>query len=129
MGLAHFLQVLVSWKNNSLVVRERIRPSRLACQSANASRQHIVVQWSTAWIEARKFLELDGRAAHHKAVTIICVSLCCRRFSQRSVSLVIFEHRLISESERVAVEMKLRCCVAGVRERDSGKNTEPASSY
>jgi len=72
---------------------------------------------------------LDRRAAHHKAVTIICISLRRRRFSQRSVSLVILEHGLISESERVALETKLRRCAAGVRDRDSGKDAEPASRH
>jgi hypothetical protein len=80
-------------------------------------------------LEPRKFFELGGRSGHHKAVTIICVSLRRRRLSQRSVSLVILEHRLISESERVAMKTELRRGAAGVREGDSGKNTEPASPH
>src|SRR6266446_6365300 len=76
MGLAHFLQVLVSRKHNSLIFRQWLRPSRLAGQSANASRQCRVVQGSTSRLKLRKFLELGGRAAHHKAVAIVCVALC-----------------------------------------------------
>jgi hypothetical protein len=38
---------------------------------------------------------------------------------------MILEHRLISESERVAIKTKLRSGDVGVRGGDSGKSTEP----
>jgi hypothetical protein len=45
------------------------------------------------------------------------------------VSLVILEHRLISESERVAIKTEFRRGDVGARERDSGKSTEPPNPY
>jgi hypothetical protein len=42
---------------------------------------------------------------------------------------VIFEHCLISESERVAIKTKFRRGGVGVREYDSGKSTEPPNPY
>src|SRR5215211_4323233 len=129
MGLAHFLQVLVSWKDNSLIFRQRLHPSRQPGQSANASRQRRVIQGSTSRLEPCKLLKLGGRAAHHKAVTIVCVAFCRRGFPQRSVSLVIVEHRLISEAESIAIKTELRRCDAGACECDSGKNAEPPSRH
>ena len=45
------------------------------------------------------------------------------------MSVVILEHRLIGESERVPIKTEFRRTDLGARERESGKNAEPASSY
>src|SRR4029077_286744 len=129
MGLTHFLQVLVSRKDNSLICRQRLRPSRLACHGANASCKRRIIQGSTSRLETRKLFEFQGGARHHEAVTIICVLLRRLRFSQRSVSLVILEHSLISEGECVAIKTELRYGAVGARERDSGKSTEPPNPH
>jgi len=45
------------------------------------------------------------------------------------VSVLILEHCLIGESERVSMKTEFRGGIVGARERDSGKKTEPASSH
>src|SRR5215469_10896253 len=55
--LAHFSQILVSRKNNSLIFRQWLRPSRSVCHSANTSRQRGIVQACAARLEACELLK------------------------------------------------------------------------
>ena len=59
-------------------------------------------------IEPGELFKLHRGTAHYETVAIICVSFHRRFFPQRSVSVMIFEDRLICEREGIAVETKVR---------------------
>src|SRR5882724_68116 len=61
--LGHLPQILVSRKYGSLIFWQRLCPSRLVCDSANAGSQRRIIQGSALRIEASKLLKLHGGAA------------------------------------------------------------------
>ena len=79
-------------------------------------------------IESCELFKLHRCSAHHEAVAIICIFFYRRRIPQGSVPFVIFEHCLISEGERIAIEVEIGRSGADARRGESSDCAKPPNN-
>src|SRR5207249_7082849 len=65
-SFAHFPQTCITWKNDSLIFRQRSSPSLSSRNRANAGGQSFVIQRGASRIETGELAELHRGARHDK---------------------------------------------------------------
>src|SRR5438552_17828439 len=72
-SFAHFPQTCITWKNDSLIFRQRSSPSLSSRNRANAGGQSFVIQRGASRIETGELAELHRGARHDKTAAGVFV--------------------------------------------------------
>src|SRR5437016_7122137 len=128
-SFAHFPQTCITWKNDSLIFRQRSSPSVSSRNRANAGGQSFVIQRGASRIEMGELAELHRGARHDKTAAGIFVGriIACRFCTQKGNPILILQHGGVLKSQSVAVETKIPRCRARLHRRDSSDCTEPVN--
>src|SRR6266567_8194070 len=108
--LAHCAQVGVAREDDALICRQWLSPNCPTGDITNASGQRPVVQWRGMRIEASELLKLHRRTAQDKTSASVPFRFSFLSLPQIGMNFEIFEDGCVSETDRIAVETKIRCC-------------------